>query len=586
MEDYELPVWPFLPNWRDGVVERLSWATAVMGSETGAEQRQGLRLSPRRELEATFNPVGSVRTYFDLFLSELGGQEMMIPLWHDKHRTTNEIVQGTDRIDCHTEYGEFVAGGMALLVGADPWSHQAVRIEAVDGAGLDLAAPVDSNWKAGVTILPMRRARIALDSGMQSLSSRVGESQMRFALNQANDLPDEGAWEGFTYDGLPVVTQETNWSEPVEFTFNRIVEQEDGGTGLTYIRDVAARAFRTKTHVWHLRGRVANWAWRQFLYRMAGRRTPVWMPTGNQDMTVAAAAAGSASSIVIDRIGLGYLGGTTPGRDRLFVRSAAGIQVRTITGLGASPGDGRERINLNAPLTWALPAGTKMQFMEIMRADGDEIQILHHTDVEGMSECSINFRSFSDTRDASGANITPIAAGYMNNWPCGTPDSPCSPAFNPWTLRIRIQFDAVAVEYCNVYQANTRQDWSGPNGRHLGINANIIASNLNDDTAYPAPDGGATLRVELDYDNPDGTDGGPIVGYRYPTMRGYEWFFFGPVSEVEEERRLDWWHQFGANGANGGGVMTITVTDTNNNTLAQKTAVYSSLWPYGYSVSY
>lgn len=434
--DNELPVWPFMPNWRGGIIERLTWATGVLGSDSGAEQAFSSRLSPRREFEATFNPVDDVRTFFDLFISELGGQEMMIPLWHDVHKTTAVAASAATRIDCHTEYGEFVAGGMAILVGADPWSHEVVEIEAVDGTGLDIVDGLSAEWLAGSVILPLRRSRLDLQPSMSGITSKVADSTLLFALNQANDLPDLGAWSGMTLDGYPVLERETNWIEPVEMGFSRIMETEDNGTGIPFMRDLAERAFRTKKHIWHLRGRQDNWEFRQFLYRMGGRRVPIWIPTGNRDMVVAANAAVGANNVQVRRVGLSYVGGPQPGRDRFLARTADGSQARTIGSMGVPSLPTYERINVTANLTYALPAGTVLSFLEIMRAEGDSIELLHHTDVEGTTECTINFRSFSNTRNPAGSNFLPLPTGEMQFTSCGEPaggSNPCMPPeFEGW----------------------------------------------------------------------------------------------------------------------------------------------------------
>lgn len=442
--DNELPVWPFMPNWRGGIIERLTWATGVLGSDSGAEQAFSSRLSPRREFEATFNPVDDVRTFFDLFISELGGQEMMIPLWHDVHKTTAVAASAATRIDCHTEYGEFVAGGMAILVGADPWSHEVVEIEAVDGTGLDIVDGLSAEWLAGSVILPLRRSRLDLQPSMSGITSKVADSTLLFALNQANDLPDLGAWSGMTLDGYPVLERETNWIEPVEMGFSRIMETEDNGTGIPFMRDLAERAFRTKKHIWHLRGRQDNWEFRQFLYRMGGRRVPIWIPTGNRDMVVAANAAAGANNVQVRRVGLSYVGGPQPGRDRFLARTADGSQARTIGSMGVPSLPTYERINVTANLTYALPAGTVLSFLEIMRAEGDSIELLHHTDVEGMTECTINFRSFSNTRNPAGSNFLPLPTGVKQVTGCGEPaegENPCiPPAFDGWYIQIRVNW--------------------------------------------------------------------------------------------------------------------------------------------------
>lgn len=434
--DNELPVWPFMPNWREPITERLSWATVVLGSDSGAEQRYSSRLSPRREFEAMFHPIREVRTFFDLFISTLGGQEMMIPLWHDRHKLTAAIEDGDARIDCDTEFGEFMDGGMAMLVGADPWSHKVVGIDTVDDNGFTLVDPVDFDWPSGAVVHPLRRSRIDLEPNMNLITDSVGEITLRFILNQANDLPDLGEWDGVTLEGAPVLTISSNFSQPVEFSYSRIMETEDNGVGLTFIRDIAERAFRAKSHTWLLNGRQQNWEFRQFLYRMAGRRSPIWIPTGASDMRVAVQADAAAGSVQVRKVGLTYVGGPQPGRDRFLALTADGYQARRITGLGVPTLDSFERINLNANLTYALPVGTELSFLEIMRADGDDIELLHHADTEGATECSINFRGFSDTRNPAGSIIVPLPSDVEQLTGCGEPaegENPClPPPFEGW----------------------------------------------------------------------------------------------------------------------------------------------------------
>lgn len=550
--DNLLPVWPFMPNWREPITERLVWATAVLASDSGAEQAYSSRLSPRREFEAVFNPIGDSRTFFDLFISQIGGQEFMVPVWHDQHKLSAAVTNGATRIDCDTEFGEFMDGGMAMLVGADPWSHQTVRIDEVDATGFTLVVATNFTWPEGGRILPLRRTRIDLQSAMTNLTDSVGQSTLRFALNQANDLPDNGAWAGMTLDGYPVITIPTNWAEPVEMDFSRIMETEDNGTGIAFIRDIAERAFRSKNHIWQLRGRQQNWEFRQFLYRMGGRRSPVWIPTGASDMIVAQQANVGANNVQVRRVGLTYVGGPKPGRDRFLAKTEAGMQARRITGLGAPATSTMERINVDSNLAYELPVGTPLSFLEIMRADGDSIELLHYTDTEGMTECTITFRSFSDTRDPSGSNFVDLPSGAESVLPCGTPDdgdNPCMPRYNAYTRRIVMTHDHTNPDrYPAVlwYTPIAITADMFPNGKTLA--ADSLEGLLSDgpyNTADPVD--GTPLSGDLDNNNPDGSPGGPMFGTRMLSNDsdecvGWEIRFYFPVDIGVD---LETQHQYG-----------------------------------------
>ncbi|AGF89702.1 hypothetical protein SP099_00290, partial [Salmonella phage FSL SP-099] len=66
------PVFLPLPNWKDGVTERIEWQTDVMISESGAEQRRPIRLHPRRSFEATFLRWEEKRTLLDTTIAGVG----------------------------------------------------------------------------------------------------------------------------------------------------------------------------------------------------------------------------------------------------------------------------------------------------------------------------------------------------------------------------------------------------------------------------------------------------------------------------------------------------------------------------------
>jgi len=88
MPDYRasLPVFSVIPNWKDGVLERLEYKTNVLTSTSDAEQRRAMRLYPRRSFEASFLRERSVRSRLDAFISGNGHGEFLVPLWHESLR--------------------------------------------------------------------------------------------------------------------------------------------------------------------------------------------------------------------------------------------------------------------------------------------------------------------------------------------------------------------------------------------------------------------------------------------------------------------------------------------------------------------
>jgi hypothetical protein len=413
--DNELPVWTIRPNWRNGIIERLEWLTDTMGSTYGTEQRRALRLSPRRSFDMTFNPIDSARSYFDLWLHRFGSDEFMVPLFHDRGKLTDSVLAGVDELPVDTTYREFVAGGMAVIIGDDPFTTEIVEIDAVAADTLTLAAGIGAAWGKGTAIYPLRRSRLAQESLFAALTSRVGEGSIQFELNQANDIPAEGAWTTL-YEAVPVLTDEPNRRESLDLNYMRQALMLDNEVGLRHLLDDAGRAFTIQKHLMMMHGRAEHWAFRQMLYRLRGMAAPVWLPTFNRDLVLSQSRLAGDALIDIKKIGYAYTGSVIDGREHVLINGSIG---RRITSVGAAPSTAEERLNLSAALGVGLPAGTTASFMDIVRMDSDAVEITHHTDTDGTAECTLAFRAFRDEREPDDVLHYAIPGTAARSAPCG-----------------------------------------------------------------------------------------------------------------------------------------------------------------------
>jgi hypothetical protein len=416
--DNELPVWTIRPNWRNGVLERLEWLTDVLGSTYGTEQRRALRLSPRRTFEMTFNPFNEARSYFDLWLHRMGSEEFMVPLFHDRGKLTAAVTAGQDAIPVDTTYREFIAGGMAVIIGDDPFTFDVLEITAVANDELTIeAAGLAHGWPAGTAIHPLRRTRISQESLFAAITSRVGEAVLQFDLNQANDIAAEGAW-ALSYLGIPIILDEPNRRERIDFTYIRNSLIMDNETGLRHLLDDAGRAFTLQTYLKMMRGRIEHWEFRQLLYRLRGQQSPLWLPTFNRDFELSRSRLAGDAYLDIKKIGYAYTGGLIDGREHILINGSPAI-AGVISGVGAAPTTAEERLTLSGALGQAMAAGVTGSFLDIVRLSQDVVEINHHTDTDGVAECNLAFRAFRDERTPPGVTFYPIPEQEFRNAPCG-----------------------------------------------------------------------------------------------------------------------------------------------------------------------
>lgn len=435
-EDHELPVWGVRPNWSEPIIETLTWQTDVLQSLSGAEQRISQRLAPRRMIEARYNPHEHERTFVDLVMHRLSRIEWMMPLWFDGANLNAPAVVGSTRLNFDTAYHEFMAGGMAYLVGQDTFSGEAVRIASIDADGIDLVNPLGKAWPSGARIHPMRRGWFE-ESDHSLLTGRLGESNIRFHVIEGNDLTDEGEWSIF-YDSLPVLSQQPNWSGGIDLDLSFLGDEFDALTGKKRVTDTAGRTFRQQQHEFYMSGAAEQYAFRQMLYRLRGQQKHLWLPTFADDIEVAAPAAVGASSIDVRQMGLTYVGGPSDGREHLIFSDG---QVVRITSSSPISGQPRERLTLSSGLAAPKRVGDRASFIEKARLASDSIEIEHIGDTDGFSRATLSFKAVTDSRSATTAQ-QPIPEAEMSNTGCGVPAiaNGCvfSPVFEGWYARARV----------------------------------------------------------------------------------------------------------------------------------------------------
>jgi hypothetical protein len=107
---------PFPPDWSNTITERLSWLTAIQKSPTGAEQREALRLTPRRAIDYPMMFDSVERNYFDVLLAQNGGGKWWVPIPHEEVRV-GEVFVTQNEFFFDASYREIAVGSKLLLRG-------------------------------------------------------------------------------------------------------------------------------------------------------------------------------------------------------------------------------------------------------------------------------------------------------------------------------------------------------------------------------------------------------------------------------------------------------------------------------------
>lgn len=398
--DADLPVFPFKVNWENGISERLEWKTDILPDLDGNEQRRGLRLHPRRDFEVTLTLWDAERSFLDLWLHRMVGSEFLFPLWHDSVRSTQEAAQGQKTIWVDTQGLEFQVGSYALLRGLTAMSFERVEIAAVHSNRIVAVDDLVGTWPKGTRVEPLVRGWMTDQTRMSLVSSKAAQTQAEFQTTRAQ-LYSEGVDSADQYLDLPVLTQQPNRSDSMDVRHMWSFFESDSNSGRRYRKSEEGRARSSQKHSWFLRGRTNKSAFRSLLYRLNGPLGTIWLPTFNEDMTLAQDAEPGDASIYINEIGFAYTGGPTSGREHIVIHTTTGRLYRKVTGTAVAPA-GQERLVLDVP----LPDGLLRQSVRIIswidtaRLENDRIEFNHINAADGMSTVSSIFKTFRNERVA------------------------------------------------------------------------------------------------------------------------------------------------------------------------------------------
>ena len=389
-------VWPFVPDWADGVTENLDWLTDVLQSETAAEQRRALRVYPRRTLAAPMFAEGRERQLLDSILFGPGAQEWLLPIWPDIQQLGVSVLAGSAAIPCATQYLDFTAGGKALLRGESAFQTELVDVESVLEDGLVLSSPTSGDWMAGARLYPVRRAQLAETPQLTRLQDRLQQLEMRWLIMEPCAWP--GVLPATLYRGRPVLADRPDESEDLTAQFQRLLLTLDNRLALPAVTDTAGRALYMVAWRWIDLGRERR-AWlRSLLYGLRGRQQAVWVPTHADDLTLVAPVAANAASIDVRLCGYTQFVQARPGRRDIRIELWNGTALhRRITG-SSVVGLSTERLQLDAALGQAVTPGQVMRisYLCLCRLSGDSVEIRHETDSEGVATCSLQFLEVRD----------------------------------------------------------------------------------------------------------------------------------------------------------------------------------------------
>lgn len=386
-----ITAWSFVPDWTNGIVERMSWKTDVLQSYDMREQRRALRIAPRKTIEFEAFFTAAERRYAETLIWGWGARNWALPIWYDGQELSASLPLGSTSISIDTATRDYAAGSLAMLIG-DAFNYETLEVESVSSGSITLARPTSVTWPAGTRVYPARTARMPDRATIPRWSGDASGLRVGFSLMEPVDYTASGG--ATTYRGYPVIDRRPNWVGGLSIDLQRKLAELDNLVGIQEFDDESGLPSSVQSVRWTLTSREELDAVRQLLYALRGRQGAGWMPTWTIDMIVTAAIDTSATAIDIEFMAYTNQINVATGRRDIRIELANGtVFHRRITGASQLSAT-TERLTIDTPLGQTVQPSeiAQVSFMALKRLDSDDVDIAYWTG--SIAEVAVAMRSF------------------------------------------------------------------------------------------------------------------------------------------------------------------------------------------------
>jgi hypothetical protein len=276
-------LWPYRPNWKEGVRETFEYRTEILTSRSGKEQRRALRATPRRSFE--WETLVRPTQRFEFARTILSAQEAAKVIAHPAQWTTCASISDVSTNLTVVEEMPWIEAE-AYLVLSDLDGMSLVRVVSYSHPTVTLEDPPHRAFAAGSKVHLGLLGRISESSSATWETNQVARHQLRF---DAAPGPNPAPWPGSltpSFGSREIWFTKPNWAAPPEVAYEVARELIDFGFGRVEhheTHEIRARTLRL-TYLGRDREEV-NEAIGNFV-RMLGQRGEFYGPTWLHELPV------------------------------------------------------------------------------------------------------------------------------------------------------------------------------------------------------------------------------------------------------------------------------------------------------------
>lgn len=373
-----------IPNWSNGITEKLEWKTNIHTSQTGAEQRVSMRLTPRRTFEFQALIYKQERNQIENKLFKHYSSTFSLPIYSDITKLTKQAKSGDSIIYLNTTGRDYYISGHLMLSNKE---HTTVaEIAALTDYCIMLTEPLTMQFNCGDNVYPVKSAKLTDPPIITRKTDELSTLQLRFTIIEHNPLNTDITLP--TYRGFYVLECEPDWSNDIRVSYESQRTEIDNQTGLRYFHDSSGRVFNIQSHHFIVGTRREQRALRALFYTLRGRQKPIFVPSFSHDVYV----TDDIKSELMNIENNGMSETIKSGQFIRFILNDGEILYREIFRVQSNDNNGGLILILDEKANINKTQILKVSMMRLCRLNDDTVTWEHLTDADGVAKVSVEFR--------------------------------------------------------------------------------------------------------------------------------------------------------------------------------------------------
>jgi hypothetical protein len=359
--------------------ESLEFATEVIESISGKEQRIALRDNPRQIFDVEYKLEGTDRRRMSALLFDWASKTFGFPLWNEVVFTTADVPVGTTSYPVSdASEVDFRARGLAAII-TDSNTFDVINIDSVTTFNVVASDPSVNAYPAGTPLMPVRTAILRGAVPTQQAVVNLETFRAEFEVTDNATGAPAADVSGFSTYNSKVLFDDCNAVEASGMSGERIfrVYRQDNQTGKVSITSAWDNGKRTFFKGFVARTRAELRALKGVFLALKGRQVSFYLPTFADEILPVDTATIGTNTLDIEAIGFPIYAQERAPFNLLRIELTDGtVLIRTVTA-SIDVDEDTERLTLDGtwPATYSADEFQRIDFYELVRFDSDALRL-------------------------------------------------------------------------------------------------------------------------------------------------------------------------------------------------------------------